>query len=33
MPKPGGTIYAIGALGTSWVKIDDHTVPCISLEA
>jgi DNA-binding XRE family transcriptional regulator len=21
MPKPGGTIYAIGAVGTSWVKI------------
>jgi Meiotically up-regulated gene 113/Helix-turn-helix len=21
MPKPGGTIYALGAVGTSWVKI------------
>jgi hypothetical protein len=25
MPKPGGTIYAIGAVGTSWVKIGSTT--------
>jgi hypothetical protein len=27
MPSPGGTIYAIGAVGTSWVKIGRTTGP------
>jgi DNA-binding XRE family transcriptional regulator len=27
MPSPGGTIYAIGAVGTSWVKIGCTTGP------
>jgi len=27
MPSPGGTIYAIGAMGTSWVKIGCTTGP------
>lgn len=29
MPSPGGTIYAIGAVGTSWVKIGCTTGPVI----
>ncbi len=27
MPSPGGTIYAIGAVGTSWIKIGCTTGP------
>ncbi len=27
MPKSGGTIYAIGVVGTSWVKIGRTTGP------
>ena len=30
MPKPGGTLYAISAVGTSWVKIGSTTGPVIN---
>jgi hypothetical protein len=29
MPNPGGIIYAIGAVGTSWVKIGRTAGPVL----